>query len=553
MNFLMKRFDGLFPRLHCSVFGALVSCGVAGVSSQALAQGQPAIPATPPPAAAPAPGTPPATAPATPPAAETPAATTDSAAPATAPADAPTESSSTTTSSGGGGLFEQAQAEAEPGSGESKGAGLPFDLNGYIRGDAFVGKRSRDDNWETKAAYGEFALKLRTKKLTFGDAYAETRFLYGLQSEQTGPKVDVREAYVNGYFGPLDVRIGQQIIVWGRADAFNPTNNVTPLDLRVHSPVEDDRRQGNLAVRANLNFSPIRLEGVWVPLYRPSEIPVEPPQYVNLSETDFPRPDIKNGSEGARVHLELPAFEMSVSYLYGFAPLPGLNYSRTVLGTPDLVHVARKPYEQHVIGFDFSTAIGDLMGLRAEAALREPLHYESRVYAPNPDLQYVLGIDHAFGSVNVIAQYMGKYTFDWKREDAPPADTERLQQLTDETWIYDQGSTARNNAIAEVEAQVQPILYVTNQMLFSQLERVQHLATVRIEWLTLHDTLSISALGFMNFSTQEWLVFPKLGYQITDALSTSVGAEIYGGPNDTLFGTIDAKLSAGYAELRYAF
>jgi hypothetical protein len=44
-----------------------------------------------------------------------------------------------------------------------------------------------------------------------------------------------------------------------------------------------------------------------------------------------------------------------------------------------------------------------------------------------------------------------------------------------------------------------------------------------------------------------------VSYKITDALSTSVGAEIYGGPKSTLFGLIDAELSAGYAELRYSF
>jgi hypothetical protein len=90
-------------------------------------------------------------------------------------------------------------------------------------------------------------------------------------------------------------------------------------------------------------------------------------------------------------------------------------------------------------------------------------------------------------------------------------------------------------------------------MLFSQLHEVQHLATVRLEWLTLHDTLSLAALGFVNFSTKEWLLFPKLAYQLSDSLSASLGAEIFAGPDGTLFGLIDEQLSAGYAELRYGF
>ncbi len=74
-----------------------------------------------------------------------------------------------------------------------------------------------------------------------------------------------------------------------------------------------------------------------------------------------------------------------------------------------------------------------------------------------------------------------------------------------------------------------------------------------LEWLTLHQTLSLSALGLVNFSTKEWLLFPKLGYQLSDTLSTTVGAEIYAGPHDTLFGVIDSNLSAGYAELKMSF
>ena len=62
----------------------------------------------------------------------------------------------------------------------------------------------------------------------------------------------MREAYVNAYLGPFDLRLGKQIIVWGRADALNPTNNLTPVDFRIRSPLEDDIRLGNVGARAFL-------------------------------------------------------------------------------------------------------------------------------------------------------------------------------------------------------------------------------------------------------------------------------------------------------------
>jgi hypothetical protein len=93
----------------------------------------------------------------------------------------------------------------------------------------------------------------------------------------------------------------------------------------------------------------------------------------------------------------------------------------------------------------------------------------------------------------------------------------------------------------------------TNQILFSQTARLQHIATLRLEWLGAHDALSISALCMVNVTTREWLFTPRLGYKLTDALTAYVGAQIFRGPNDTLFGMIADELSAGYAELRISF
>ena len=191
----------------------------------------------------------------------------------------------------------------------------------------FAGKVSGADAAEMKAGYGELALTVRTAKETYGDGFAEARLRYGLQADGLqATVVDLREAYVNAYLGPLDLRLGQQIIVWGRADALNPTNNLTPLDFRIHSPIEDDIRLGNAGARAFLRFAPFRLEGVWMPLYLPTELPaVALPQYVSYGAPLFPSLNLKDGTEAVRLHLELPAIEMSVSYLHGFALLPGLS------------------------------------------------------------------------------------------------------------------------------------------------------------------------------------------------------------------------------------
>jgi len=469
----------------------------------------------------------------------------------TATAQEATADASGTEVSTGSGLFEQAQSSAAAPEGETAGADAAsggVEIGGYVRGDVYAGKAPGLNQGRMQAGYGELALKFRVQKEQYGDAYAELRFRNGLQGDVQVNVLDVREAYVNTYLGPFDLRLGKQIVVWGRADAFNPTNNITPNDLRIRSPVEDDRRVGNIGARGFFNFQPFRLEGVWMPLYVASELPAYAlPQYVYFGNTRYPQPNLDKGLGAGRLHLELPDIEMSASFVHGYAPLPGLtlqSYNWGVL--PPEVLISRTAYEQNVFGFDFSTAIGDQLGVRGEVAYRRPVGYENKLYTPRPDLQYVLGLDRTFGNVSVIVQYLGRYAFDWRRESGPAA--------TDFGIDYLSGLTAMTPPIQnEVNRTINLTLAQKNQMLFGQTERLQHMVSLRLEWLTLSETLSLSALGLVNFSTREWLAFPKISYKISDRLSTAIGGEIYQGPDGTLFGMVRNSLTAGYTELRYAF
>jgi len=480
-------------------------------------------------------------------AAEKPA-TAEAAAPDAGAADAgpaaETESSSVEPeASGSAGLFEQSQSSASASAGTGTDA---FKLSGYVRGDMYLGKVTGVSQGDIKAGYGEAALVARTKKELYGDGFAELRLRYGMQGEpQQQATVDIREAYVNTYLGPVDLRLGKQIVVWGRADLLNPTNNLTPFNLRARSPIEDDRRVGNVGARAFLRLAPVRLEGVWMPMYVATELPpVDLPLYVSYTDPNYPKPELDKALLAGRVHLELPGFEMSASYLHGYAPLPGLTLSSVTVdpNNPSIL-IARTAYKQQVVGFDFSTAIGDILAIRGEAAYRRPYDYKNLINAPKPDLQYALGGDHTFGSVSVIVQYLGRYAFDWAKETGP------LMTLNTDSIKADPTQFLINAATDAVNAQ----LAKTNQILFSQTAKVQHLATLRIEWLMAHDTLSLSALGMVNFTTKEWLAAPKLGYRLSDTLTVTVGAEILTGPRDTLFGMVDQKMSAGYAELRSTF
>ena len=236
---------------------------------------------------------------------------------------------------------------------------------------------------------------------------------------------------------------------------------------------------------------------------------------------------------------------MSASFLRGYAPMPGLVHSGYGPNDAPEVLVSRRAYKHHVVGFDFSTSVAEPLMFRGEAAYRHPANRRGRRYIPHPDLQYVLGADRGIGPFHVILQYMGRYVFGWKPEAGmPPTD------MMDTLYNADRFDSYLKGQIAPL---LEDELAQRNQILFTQTARVQHLLSGRIEWLTLHETLSLQATGLYNFTTHEWLAYPKLAYRINDQLSTTVGGEIYAGSEDTLFGLIDESLTAGYAELKCSF
>jgi len=130
----------------------------------------------------------------------------------------------------------------------------PYEFNGSMRGIFCGGKIPDKDEAEIKSGYGEAALKLRVRKQDFGDGFAEIRFRRGNEFNKYVSEVNLREAYVNTYVGRFDFRFGHQIVAWGRADGFNPTNNITPQNMLVRSPDEDDRREGNFLIRSFCNL-----------------------------------------------------------------------------------------------------------------------------------------------------------------------------------------------------------------------------------------------------------------------------------------------------------
>lgn len=80
-------------------------------------------------------------------------------------------------------------------------------------------------------------------------------------------EAEIWDTYVDLYASKVDVRFGNQFIVWGVADLLSPNDVVNPRDLRrgfMESP--DELRLPVLALSATAYDGPFYLEGLWVPI-----------------------------------------------------------------------------------------------------------------------------------------------------------------------------------------------------------------------------------------------------------------------------------------------
>ncbi|MCK4853306.1 MAG: hypothetical protein KAT31_03570 [Bacteroidales bacterium] len=424
----------------------------------------------------------------------------------------------------------------------------PFQLNGYGRGVIYTGAYESPALPEIRSAYGEAALKINAFSGTRGKLFSEIRFRSGYEYNEPIQQFQLREAYADLYLGDFDLRAGQQIIAWGRADGINPTNNLCPQDYFVRSPVADDMRLGNFLFRGRYTIqSRIRLEGIWVPVYRHSIYRFDlfdMPDFVSFTDAYSPDAALKNGSFAGKLAFLFDRFDGSISWFNGYDPMPGIEAGplpETPGKTPTINMYAR-PFRQQTVGLDFSFGLGSF-GVRGEAAYREPTaDYKGRIFVPNRDLRYVLGIDRSFGDFAIMVMYTGQYVFDFEEMQImggiPDIGPEQLQQPA----IWGMLGPMMDQQLAGF-----------NRIIFDQIKEISHSLAARPAMSLFHNVLDLEVFGLYNFSTEEWALMPKLSWSVSDNLKLGIGGEYFEGPQNTRYDLIAPVFNGVFMELRYSF
>jgi len=326
-----------------------------------------------------------------------------------------------------------------------------------------------------------------------------------------GPESQLLEGYLTIHFGHADLRIGKQIVAWGRADGINPTDNLTPRNYRVLLPLEEDQRFGTTSARLDTYLSQALTLTVFVsPYFEPDRFPL--PTTGLAVETQKPGHTLSSTEEGIRLNKVSGDFDWSLSYYHGYSLIPTAGSTGSAF---ELFY-----NRMDVLGADCARNFGRF-GFRTELAYALPrVHPDVDPNATRPRLFWVAGIDRTFlEELNLNLQGFVR----WMPRYQDPA------SLFDPT---ERNVGALNVTISGQESRVSPGL------------------TFRVSGLWWNDTLRAELLAITNFTRGDGYLRPLLSYDVSDHLRLTLGGNLYRGPRTAQYGVLRPD-SGMFAEFRY--
>jgi hypothetical protein len=388
-------------------------------------------------------------------------------------------------------------------------------LSGSVRAADFSKDKSFRD--QTGYAVGSVWVTVAPQELlgikTYFDGRAQAQDL----TRSSGTTWEVREGYAQISLGKLDLRVGRQITVWGRADKINPTDSWSTRDFALLVPEDDDQRLGIASLQATWNAGPYRAIALWQPEWREPVSPIPPlPPGISVRSVAPAEPARQ---WGIKLDHSGEGMDWSVSLAKSIDRTPDLTVlPGSLQGLP--LGLTYRPVT--VVGADAALPIGKY-GLRAEVAYTrtqdrdgtDPLTKNRNVFA-------VVGVERTFdGVLNINAQYLYRRTFDFV--PLPFISNPNTQLLA-----------------AQVD------------LLSNQLASDMYGASLRINYKAWNETLEseVAAVGWVKKGDSA--ILPKVTYAFTDHLKGIVGGEIYHGPPQSFFGRL-SRTSTAYAEFQFGF
>lgn len=223
----------------------------------------------------------------------------------------------------------------------------------------------------------------------------------------------LRQAWLSHARGPVEIRIGRQVLAWGRADRLNPTDNLSPRNMRALVADIDEDRMGldSASVRLQLGER-INLTALHAPrmpaTVLPDAIASIPARFGGRRTRDQAS---SRDTQALRIDYAGNALDASISVVDGPSISPVFVDAASPASVPAVAQAAVR-----IVGADFSAALGDRWGVRGEVA---STRFDGRAPAGLGDFRYaVLGVErHIDGGWLALAQWVHRRA---ERAPTPP-------------------------------------------------------------------------------------------------------------------------------------
>ena len=403
---------------------------------------------------------------------------------------------------------EEQDANASPGWREAAG------ITGSLRAGYWSSNRRQDDEQHigVPSVWLKLDKRLESGLGLFAEGYLANEDAFGERRDESR----LREAYFEGRHGKFDYRMGKQIIAWGRADRFNPTDNLTPRDATLLAADIDEDRFGSLAAKTSWNFDlNTSLIGVWVPHFSPNVIGLPAQPGVNFQEYE---PESKR-QWALKLDQSGKAVDWSVSWFDGFdlsadlSPGPATGSGTTI----KLDH-----HRVRVLGADAATTMGSYRFALEGAYVRTEDAQGTDPFIKNPFFYGVFGVERDFADTLVVI----------------------VQVFTRQVSHYSDPETIANPALRT--------LAVRQAIGSAQYDRSQQGTSMRVAKKWFNETLDTELAGAALFGRYGYLLRPRVTWLYSDSVKLIGGYEWFKGSDKTIYGLLE-KNKTLFAELRWFF
>jgi len=384
---------------------------------------------------------------------------------------------------------------------------------GLWRADYFHSSKALDD--ETGLLGGTLQLKALPSLTDRVDGKFEARITNSAIGASGATRFVLLEGFATMHFSKADVRIGKQIVAWGRADGINPTDNLTPRDYTVMLPFEEDQRVGTPSVKVDAFLSQGHTVTLFAtPFFEPSKIPLPAAAGAFVEQT--PARSLSEMQAGLKLDKSGEGHDWSISLFRGNSLLPQIA---PVAGGA----VQQLRYDRiTAFGADFARNYGRF-GFRGEMSYIDTTDDDGTdPRIKNPYFYWIAGVDRTFfENLNVNLQFIQRRVRHFRGSESFADPLER--------------STVVQNAIFN-----------------GQRDHIGNGISFRVSNQWLNETLEAEIFAALNLNHSNSFFRPLVTYAFNDHWKGTIGGELFRGPDDTPYGSLKVNRGA-FAELRYAF